>query len=121
MTALWCITQLQQQKNSEQDSAHYFEFFSNDPILKAKDFPTIQPFKTIDGDDMQELMTEARMRRHKKSGINFEQAYECRAKTWESLERALKEGKAKMIGVSNYPANLLREMAGYARVMPAVN
>ena len=66
-------------------------------------------------------MVEARMARHRKSGINFEQAYECRAKTWENMELALKQGKAKMIGVSNYTGNLLREMKTYASVMPAVN
>ena len=81
----------------------------------------IEPIKTIDGDDLLELVTEARMARHRKKGIDFEQAYECRAKTWENLEKALKQGKAKMIGVSNYPANILREMTTYASVMPAVN
>ena len=70
---------------------------------------------------MLELLTEARIRRHKKSGIDFEQAYECRAKTWETMEKALKDGKARMIGVSNYTGNLLEEMSSYASVMPAVN
>jgi diketogulonate reductase-like aldo/keto reductase len=37
------------------------------------------------------------------------------------MEKALKDGKAKMIGVSNYPASLLIEMKEYAEVMPAVN
>jgi diketogulonate reductase-like aldo/keto reductase len=37
------------------------------------------------------------------------------------MEKALREGKAKMIGVSNYPAPLLEEMQSYAEVMPAVN
>ena len=70
---------------------------------------------------MFELISEARMARHRKAGIDFEQAYECRAKTWENMELALKQGKARAIGVSNYPANLLREMTTYASVMPAVN
>ena len=70
---------------------------------------------------MRDLITEARVARHRNAGIDFEQAYECRAKTWENMEQALKQGKAKAIGVSNYPANLLREMTTYASVMPAVN
>jgi len=37
------------------------------------------------------------------------------------MERAKASGKARMIGVSNYPAQLLREMKTYATVMPAVN
>ena len=37
------------------------------------------------------------------------------------MEQILKSGKAKAIGVSNYPANILREMTTYASVMPAVN
>ena len=37
------------------------------------------------------------------------------------MEQALKQGKVKAIGVSNYTANLLREMTTYANVMPAVN
>ena len=32
----------------------------------------IEPIKTIDGDDMLELITEARMGRHRKKGIDFE-------------------------------------------------
>jgi diketogulonate reductase-like aldo/keto reductase len=37
------------------------------------------------------------------------------------MEKALKEGKTKYIGVSNYPAELLYEMKEYAEIMPAVN
>ena len=37
------------------------------------------------------------------------------------MEAALKAGKCKYIGVSNYPAALLEEMAEYAEIMPAVN
>jgi diketogulonate reductase-like aldo/keto reductase len=37
------------------------------------------------------------------------------------MEKALKDGKAKRIGVSNYPHQLLKEMGDYANVMPAVN
>ena len=42
-------------------------------------------------------------------------------KSWAALEKAQRDGKAKFIGVSNYPAELLLEMAEYAEVMPAVN
>ena len=84
---------------------HFFEFAHIEG-----DHPLIEPIRTIDGDDMLELMSEARMARHRKSGINYEQAYEIRAKTWENMEKALKSGKARMIGVSNYTGNLLREM-----------
>ena len=54
-------------------------------------------------------------------GINYEEIYEIRAKSWQALEAAQKAGKVKMIGVSNYPANVLEEMTTYASVMPAVN
>lgn len=37
------------------------------------------------------------------------------------MEKILKSGKAKSIGVSNYPALLLKEMEAYAEVMPAFN
>jgi diketogulonate reductase-like aldo/keto reductase len=37
------------------------------------------------------------------------------------MEKALKDGKTKYIGVSNYPAELLHEMQEYAEIMPAVN
>ena len=37
------------------------------------------------------------------------------------MEKALKEGKVRKIGVSNYPANLMHEMTTYASVMPAMN
>ena len=68
---------------------HYFAFGHNADNSFQK-VPTIEPLQTIDGDDMQELMVEARMARHRKEGIDFEQAYECRAKTWENFEKAMK-------------------------------
>ena len=37
------------------------------------------------------------------------------------MEKAHKEGKAKLIGVSNYTGNILEEMTKYASIMPAVN
>ena len=54
-------------------------------------------------------------------GINYDEIYEIRAKSWEALEKAHKAGKARMIGVSNYPANVLEEMQSYASIMPACN
>ena len=81
----------------------------------------IQPYQTIDGDDVRELVTEARLKRQEKAGINYEQIFEIRAKSWEALEKAHKEGKARMIGVSNYPGNVLEEMTKYASIHPAVN
>ena len=98
---------------------HFFEFGHDADTYGEQ--PKIAPIRTIDGDDMHELLREARMARHKKAGIDFEQAFECRAKSWENLEKALKEGKVRTIGVSNYPANLMHEMTKYASVMPAFN
>ena len=37
------------------------------------------------------------------------------------MEKALKEGKTKYIGVSNYPTELFNEIKEYAEIMPAVN
>jgi hypothetical protein len=49
-------------------------------------------------------------------------ARQGRADTWAALEEARAAGKAKYIGVSNYPPALLVEMEGYAAsCMPAVN
>lgn len=81
----------------------------------------VQPLKTIDGDDVRELLSESRCKRHRDSGINFEQALEVRVNTWRALEKAKREGKVKMIGVSNYPAPLLKELSTYAEIMPALH
>ena len=54
-------------------------------------------------------------------GIDYEAHLDMRKRTWKAMEKALKDGKAKMIGVSNYPAPLLEQMQSYAEVMPAVN
>ena len=98
---------------------HFFEFGHD--ANQYGEQPCIEPIRTIDGDDMLELLLEARMERHKKAGIDYKQATECRAKSWENMEKALKEGKVRTIGVSNYPANLMHEMTTYASVMPAMN
>jgi diketogulonate reductase-like aldo/keto reductase len=44
-----------------------------------------------------------------------------RAETWRALERILKDGKARAIGVSNYTIRHLEEMSQYATIPPAVN
>jgi len=43
-----------------------------------------------------------------------------RSETWRAMERLLKEGKARAIGVSNYMVQHLEELAG-AEITPAVN
>jgi 2,5-diketo-D-gluconate reductase A len=44
-----------------------------------------------------------------------------RAASWRALEAARVAGKARFIGVSNYPAALVQSMASNVSVMPAVN
>lgn len=44
-----------------------------------------------------------------------------RAAAWRALEAAKAAGKARFIGVSNYPAGLMRAMDRYASIYPAVN
>jgi diketogulonate reductase-like aldo/keto reductase len=44
-----------------------------------------------------------------------------RADCWRALEAAQVAGKARFIGVSNYPAPLIAAMTKYATVLPAVN
>jgi diketogulonate reductase-like aldo/keto reductase len=46
---------------------------------------------------------------------------ERRKGSWKALEEALKDGKLRAIGVSNYMTSHLREMEGYAKIMPMVN
>lgn len=46
---------------------------------------------------------------------------ELRRETWRALEEAYEAGKVRAIGVSNYTVKHLREMEGYARVVPHVN
>ena len=45
----------------------------------------------------------------------------ARAASWRALEAAQAARKARFIGVSNFSVPLIRAMAAYARVMPAVN
>ena len=44
-----------------------------------------------------------------------------RKETWKALERILKEGKVRAIGVSNYMVPHLEELLASAEVVPAVN
>ena len=48
----------------------------------------MSPHKTIDGEDVRELMSEARLQRHRDKGIDYDQALEVRVKTWRALEKA---------------------------------
>ncbi|KAI8222478.1 hypothetical protein K4K57_011741 [Colletotrichum sp. SAR 10_99] len=43
-----------------------------------------------------------------------------REEVWVALERLLEEGKTRAIGVSNFRAEHLEEMKGYAKVWPPV-
>lgn len=42
-------------------------------------------------------------------------------KTWEGMEKLLKTGKTKAIGVSNYSKSFLEELLPHCNVVPAVN
>ena len=53
--------------------------------------------------------------------IDLAAAESARASSWAALEAARTAGKCRFIGVSNYPAALVRAMDAYASVMPAVN
>jgi diketogulonate reductase-like aldo/keto reductase len=44
-----------------------------------------------------------------------------RKETWQALEKLLEDGKCRAIGVSNYTITHLKEMMGYAKVIPTVN
>jgi diketogulonate reductase-like aldo/keto reductase len=44
-----------------------------------------------------------------------------RHETWRAMERILADGKARAVGVSNYTIRHLDELAGRAKVLPAVN
>ncbi|XP_046846962.1 9,11-endoperoxide prostaglandin H2 reductase-like isoform X2 [Xenia sp. Carnegie-2017] len=44
-----------------------------------------------------------------------------RKESWKALEKLLREGRVKSIGVSNYTVKHLEEMKTYSTVLPAVN
>ena len=41
--------------------------------------------------------------------------------TWEAMEKLLKTGKVKNIGLSNFPVLMIRDILSYCKVKPAVN
>lgn len=73
------------------------------------------------GENMRDFICEAKLRKQKILGFDYDRDYEIRKQTWKNMENILKSGKAKSIGVSNYTAKLLKEMESYAEFMPAVN
>jgi 2,5-diketo-D-gluconate reductase A len=60
---------------------------------------------------------------HRFKGVKLDPAAAeaSRAASWKALEAAQAAGKARYIGVSNYPSALVQAMAPYAKLMPAVN
>jgi len=84
--------------------------------------PTHLPGKApYGGESVRKILIDAKLAKQKADGIDFEQALAVRKESWRVFENAHKNGKAKYIGVSNYPAELLEEMATWAEIMPAVN
>ena len=97
-------------------SPHFFE------LLKMQGDPNAIKAETLTGgESIRPLVIDALMSKAKQEAISKEEAFSRRKLSWSLLEKAYKEGKTKMIGVSNYPAELLEEMKGYAEIMPAVN
>ena len=91
-------------------------------LANTTGLPTaITPKKLPGGEEIRPLILDSLVRKAKNDGISKEQALERRKKSWSLIEKAFIEGKAKMIGVSNFPAELLDEMKGYAKIMPKVN
>jgi len=80
----------------------------------------IKPLRLADGDLIRPLIISAKLAKAKETN-DAAFAKKDRIASWRAMEKALKDGKAKMIGVSNYPAELMTEMLEYAEVMPAVN
>ena len=95
---------------------HFFELFNMEGRPDA-----IKPDTLPGGEPIRPLVIDAMMRKAQKENISKQESLERRKRSWALLEKAYKEGKAKMIGVSNYPTELLEEMKSYAEIMPAVN
>jgi diketogulonate reductase-like aldo/keto reductase len=96
-------------------SVHFFELFN------LKGYPqAIRPTVLADGDLLRPIVLNGLLEQAKK-GPSKEYCLDIRKRSWAALEKALKDGKAKAIGVSNYPLALLKEMEEYAEIMPAVN
>jgi diketogulonate reductase-like aldo/keto reductase len=96
-------------------AVHMFELFN------LKDHPqAIKPVTLADGDHLRPIVIDGLLNQAKK-GPSKDYCLDIRKRSWAALEKALKDGKAKRIGVSNYPPALLKEMEDYAEIMPAVN
>jgi diketogulonate reductase-like aldo/keto reductase len=94
----------------------YFELFNHWGLPDA-----IKPKTLPGGEPVRPLIMDSLLRKVREEGISKEESLKRRKESWASMEKAYKEGKAKLIGVSNYPAELLEEMREYATIMPAVN
>ena len=94
---------------------HFFELFGTQGNPLA-----ITPAALPDGEQIRPLIMKQR-REEAARARDAKLAYERRKASWLALEKAQAEGKCRYIGVSNYPAELLLEMRGYASVMPACN
>ena len=94
----------------------YFELFNHWGLPDA-----IKPKILPGGEPVRPLIIDSMLRKVREEGISKEESIKRRKQSWALMEKAYKEGKAKMIGVSNYPAELLDEMGEYATIMPAVN
>lgn len=95
---------------------HFFEYFNYSGSSKF----AIKPKTLATGEDMRELMLNVHRQRCILS-INKDEAFEKRKASWLAMEKAVKDGKCRYIGVSNYPADLLLEMKSYATILPVVN
>lgn len=95
---------------------HFFELFGIQGQPNA-----VKPATLPDGEKIRPLLLSKKLQDAREAGIDFDANLEQRKRTWAAMEKALKAGKCKMIGVSNYPAPLIAEMDSYATVMPAMN
>ena len=94
----------------------YFELFN---LWNWPD--AIKPERLPGGEVIRPLIIDSLLRKADNDGISKEESLERRKRSWALIEKSYNDGKAKMIGVSNYPAELLNEMQDYATIMPAVN
>lgn len=114
----WIVYSLCPASNrGEYDAAHiphYFELFGD--AQKPDALPMCLP----DGSDLRKLVLNSR-RQTAAASNDVAKAKAIRQNTWKRMEQAKRDGKCRFIGVSNYPPELLHEMAEYADMMPAVN
>jgi len=95
---------------------HFFELFNHSGHKLA----IKGPVALSDGSTLRDTIIDAKLAQVA-SRSDPAAARAARGASWACLEKAQQQGKTKFIGVSNYPAALLREMTEYATVMPAVN